>query len=156
MSNMISAIDTGSTTSSTSDATCSETEGLAECYGGSGSTSAINLLSLTPSATNEVVLVAGSISQHTANTISTDANGHTPQAGYAVDTNADDAFDDCSGSTSPNTLSEDNPFGLFYNTDTVAETFIFGGTWVTAGGLGNCLNDPTGASDWTAVGVAFN
>jgi hypothetical protein len=156
MSNMISAIDTGSATSNTSDATCSETEGFVQCYGGSGSNSAINLLSLTPSETNEVVLIAGSISQHTANTISTDANSHTPQGGYAVDTDADDAFDDCDGSTSPNTLSEDNPFGLLYNTDTLPETFIFGGTWVTAGGLGNCLNDPTGASDWTAVGAAFN
>jgi hypothetical protein len=146
-------LDSGAATSL---GACSASGGLVSCSGASGDTTTISLVGITPSAPNEIVLALGSQDQHTANTISTDANGHTPQPGYAVDTKADDAQDTCNGSTPPNTLSEDNPFGLFYNTDTLAETFIFGGTWVTAGGLGDCLNDPTGAQSWTAVGVAFN
>jgi hypothetical protein len=146
-------LDSGAVTSL--DA-CSSSGGLVSCSGASGSTETISLVGITPSAPNEIVLALGSQDQHTANAISTDANGHTPQPGYAVDPKTDDAQDTCDGSTPPNTLSEDNPFGLFYNTDTLAETFIFAGTWVSAGGLGSCLNDPTGAQSWTAVGVAFN
>jgi hypothetical protein len=156
MSNMTSTIDTGSTTSNPDGSTCNVSGGFVTCNGSSGSSDPVSLVSLTPSAPNEIVLAVGSILDHTANVISTDANGHTPQAGFAINTTADDAFDECDGSTPPNTLSEDNPFALLYNADTLPETFIFSGTWVTPGGLGQCLVDPAGASDWTAVGVAFN
>ncbi len=155
MSNMISSLDSSATTNLTG---CSASSGLVSCDGGADSTSAIGFVGITPSAENEISFAVTSISQHTTMGIETDANGHTPQIGFAIDTKADDAYDTCDGSTPGSTLNEDNGFAFYQNTsDTLTQTFTWGSpsTWVTAGALGKCLNEPTGTSSWDAVGVAF-
>lgn len=154
MSNMVSALDTGATTSLSG---CSASSGLVTCGGDSDLETDLNMVGITPSAENEISIVAGSISQHTAQGVVQDANNHTPVLGFAEDTKADDAYDGCGGSSPPSTLTEDNPFAFYQNlSDTLPQTFIFTGTWMTSGGLGACLSQPTGTSTWDAVGAAFN
>lgn len=107
---------------------------------------------ITPSSMNEMIFNITPVNLHTLTGVVADSYGHTPAFLAAVNTRDDDTGSDCSGSTQPSTLDEDNGYAVFVNTsDTNPVTFIYTGTQVT----GNCTTNPAGVGGYQSVSAAF-
>ncbi len=97
----------------------------------------VSMASLTPSASNELMLAAGAVSAHTINSVS--------GAGLVLDSQVN-AFDDHGASgTTTSRLDVDNAFAHAATSGFAPMTFSFRATTQAPGGVGS----------WTAVAVAF-
>jgi hypothetical protein len=108
--------------------------------------------SITPNGMNELVFNMTGIALHSFTNTVTDANGHTPTWLAAVNPKDDDTGSNCSASTQPSSLDEDNGYAVYINSnDTKAVTFIYTGTQTT----GPCASNPAGVGGWWSASAAF-